>query len=122
MDEPVRSRLRATGHRGLTRPDPVTAPARPQRPPARTSPAKDPDKPQNRSAAGKLHPKSHQDHLSVSWRIQTSIRIYAVDRGLGAIAEARQLRNVGSRRWLHDRQGDLRLPWAYSAQPTRRRA
>jgi hypothetical protein len=31
MDEPVRSRLRTTRHRGLTSPNPVTAP---QQPPA----------------------------------------------------------------------------------------
>ena len=33
MDEPVRSRLRPARRRGLTSPDPVTAPARPPRPP-----------------------------------------------------------------------------------------
>ena len=42
MDEPVRSRLRPARHRGLTRPDPVTALPRPQRPPASTFPSRRP--------------------------------------------------------------------------------
>jgi hypothetical protein len=33
MDEPLRGSLRPTRHRGLTSPDPVTAPLQPQRPP-----------------------------------------------------------------------------------------
>jgi len=81
MDEPVRNGLRPARHRGLTRPDPVTALPRPQRPPASTSQAKDPDKPQNKPAAGKPRPENHQDHLSASWHIKISARIYAVDRG-----------------------------------------
>ena len=57
MDEPVRSRLRPARRRGLTSPDPVTAPHGPcGRPPA-PAPAEDPDKPQNRSAAGKPRPE-----------------------------------------------------------------
>ena len=70
MDEPVRSRLRAARHRGLTRPDPVTATTQAHRPPASTSPAKDPDKPQNTPAAGKPRPENNQDHLSAGWHIQ----------------------------------------------------
>ncbi len=40
MDEPVRGRLRPARRRGLTSPDPVTAPARPPRPPV---PVRQPD-------------------------------------------------------------------------------
>ena len=42
MDEPVPSRLRPARHRGLTRPDPVTALPWPQRPPASTFPSRRP--------------------------------------------------------------------------------
>ena len=58
MDEPVRSRLRPARRRGLTSPDPVTAPARP---PTAASPGPQteyPDKPQNRPAAGKPRPET----------------------------------------------------------------
>jgi hypothetical protein len=80
MDEPVRSRLRAARHRGLTRP--TRSPhCQAQRPPASISRAKDPDKPQNKQAAGKPHPENHQDHLSADWHIKINARIYAVDRG-----------------------------------------
>jgi len=50
--------MRPARHRGLTRPDPVTALPRPQRPPVSTSQAKDPDKPQNKQAAGKPRPET----------------------------------------------------------------
>jgi hypothetical protein len=58
MDEPVPRRLRPARRRGLTRPDPVTAPPRPSQPPASTCPqAEEPDKPPDRSAAGKPRPE-----------------------------------------------------------------
>ena len=45
-------------------------------------PSQNPDKPQNKPAAGKPHPENQQDHLPAGWHIKTSARIYAVDRGL----------------------------------------
>jgi hypothetical protein len=56
LDEPVRSSLRPARRRGLTCPDPVSAQPGP-RPPRPHLPAKDPDKPQKRSAAGKPYPQ-----------------------------------------------------------------
>ena len=53
MDEPVPSRLRPARRHGLTSPDPVTAPHGPRGRRQYLSPAEEPDKPPNRSAAGK---------------------------------------------------------------------
>ena len=58
MDEPVRSRLRPTRHRGLTSPDPVTALPGPH---GRQSPAANP------SHQDKPHKRERQDkHAQIS--------------------------------------------------------
>ena len=81
MDEPVPGRLRPARRRGLTSPGPVTAPRRPMRPPARTAPTEEPDKPQNRSAAGKPHPGNTARTITSRKTQQSNRQIYAVDRG-----------------------------------------
>jgi hypothetical protein len=72
MDEPVRGRLRATCHRRrLTSPGPVTVPHGPSGPPPAPL-QRNPDKPQNRKAAGKSCPENHQDHSSAGRPAKTS--------------------------------------------------
>ena len=80
MDEPVRSRLRPARHRGLTRPDPVTALLRPQRPPASTSPSERPGQAAEHVSGRKVMPGKPSSSLIRRLDIKISTRIYAVDR------------------------------------------
>ncbi len=86
MDEPVRSRLRPARHRGLTRPDPVTALPWPQRAARHHPPSENPGQAAEQASGGKAAPpENHQDQLSAGRHSKTSVRIYAVDRSLASI-------------------------------------
>jgi len=79
MDDPVPGRLRPARRRGLTSPDPVTAPHAPAAARQHLPPAEEPDKPPNRSAAESRAPKYRPDHHEPRQALQGDIRIYAVD-------------------------------------------
>ncbi len=64
VDDPVPSRLRTARPGGLTSPDPVTAPLRPQRPPEPDPEPATPDKPQDRQAAEGPRPIHRQDQIN----------------------------------------------------------
>jgi hypothetical protein len=97
MDEPLRSSLRAARRRGLTSPDPVTAPSRPSGRPPATSP-RDEDRTSRRtSQRQESHALEHrQDHYQlVGPRPKANIRIHAVDRGLEGFGNAQTGRRYG---------------------------
>ena len=84
MDEPLRGRLRPARRRGLTSPDPVTAPHGPSGHPADRQP--DPrqgpvDKPQKCERQESHARRHHQDHVSWIHQQNAVTQIRAVDRG-----------------------------------------
>jgi hypothetical protein len=66
MDEPVRSRLRAASRRGLTSPDPVTAPRRPLGHPASTCPSPRTGQAAEQASGRKATP-GNSDKTTASW-------------------------------------------------------